>query len=102
MCATFVSALNDDRVDYRSDEGLFYWPFCYLHGQAETIANEFDIFLADKPMPTEPGEYMFMLNGWRGIMIISHEHLSPYLGGRGYLIGDIEAEKHCRNPKKWR
>jgi len=41
--ATFVSALlignNDDRVDYRSDEGLFHWPFCYLHGQAETIVR---------------------------------------------------------------
>lgn len=98
--ATFVSALNDDRIDYRSDEGLFHWPFCYLHGQAETIANEFDIFLSDKPMPTEPGEYMFVLKGWSGVMIIAKRH--GIFEGRGYLIGDTESEKHCRNPEKWR
>lgn len=58
------------------------------------------IFLSDKPMPAEPGEYMFVLKGRNGVMIIAKRH--GILGGRGYLVGDTEAEKHCRNPEKWR
>jgi hypothetical protein len=56
--------------------------------------------LSDKPMPAEPGEYMFVLKGRIGVIIIAKRH--GILGGRGYLIGDTEAEKHCRNPEKWR
>ena len=98
------------------NRGEHYWPFVYLHGQAEHLSGALyqayicrsevdrgadDIFCCDSPMPIEPGEYLAELYGHPVIAVIDYAGRN-FLCGRVALIDDEVALAHCRIPQDWR
>lgn len=102
----------------KQDIDFFDWPYCYLHGQAEDImCNQNidaapDIFYANQPMPTQPGEYPATLYGTPVVAVISDYEtrygrkyeMGVKLYGRVYAVNDPIPEniQHCKTPKDWR
>ena len=79
--------------------GCHRWSYCYLHGEAEDMFSH-DVFVANKPMPTEAGAYMVEINGKTAIAVIA-EHYG-ILSGRVALLSDKEALEHALNESAWR
>lgn len=98
------------------ERGKHSWHFVYLHGQAEQLSGQIyqeyigrrecergadDIFSADCPMPSEPGEYSAELYGHPVIAVIDYA-CRNFLCGRVALVDDEAALAHCRTPQDWR
>lgn len=88
------------------------WYYVYFHGQAEDLNGDMpekngwnwapsDLFLADQPMPTKPGEYRASLYGQPLIVVLSYRHNNTIFGGRAALASDKVALAHVRRPQDW-
>jgi len=91
-----------------TEEKLYRWSFCYLHGEAEFEYDPEngaapDLFLVNQPMPTEAGSYPVTVRGLPAVAVIatrySQEHL---LSGRVALVTDTEALTHALNVDAWK
>lgn len=91
--------LNDPTIIRRDGMDGFRWSYCYLHGEAEDMLGH-DVFVANKPMPTEEGAYMVEINGKTAIAVIAKHY--GILSGRVALLSDKEALEHALNESEWR
>lgn len=93
-------------------ETLYRWPFVYLHGAAEKIFEDittarslpctpYDIFLADTPMPTEPGLHAVNLYSHPAIAHLSSVEHRTMLIGRVVLLNDYKNHPYLMNPSNW-
>jgi len=92
-----------------AEAGTHRWPFAYLHGKAEDVAQSKasedgeqvipDIFISDTPMPGE-GNHLAYLYGEPVLAVIRQRH--GILAGRVALLSDTEALKHALDVFSWR
>ena len=104
------------KLCHQSDWALYfkechYWHFVYIHGKAEKFMGELqndnnwewsapDLFISDKSMPVEPGEYPVEIYGNKAIAVLALRH--GHMAGRVAFESDEIGLAHARKIEDWR
>lgn len=87
-----------------TEEKLYRWSFCYLHGAAEFEYDPVggvapDLFLVNTPMPEAAGSYPVIIRGESAVAVLAVRHGT--MCGRVALVSDTEALTHALDVEAW-